>query len=239
MKRKASLLLFTALLAFAFAVPALAADEVLLGFTGYDFQTDGAPNATYLALGDSYHAVGFVTYFHPVWLEPYVDTGANEYTFYQHGLTVDSYDFTANFLYVTFAPGGSVEYYEDASFNATNPPNPPNCPTYGNNPPNATSPANFSDGTLAIAGSLTNANLYYDYNFNQGAFGADMNITGGADAAYVPASSWQGWFMSGLFATPSGSCAPAGYDHILSGECRHLVTTSTRGTWGQIKKLYR
>jgi hypothetical protein len=237
MKRRLSLLLFIALLAFA--VPALAADEVLLGFTGYDFQTDGSPNATYLALGDSYHAVGFVTYFHPTWLEPYVDTGYNEYTFYQHGLTVDSYDFTANFLFVTFANGGSVEYYEDPSFNATNPPNPPNCPTYGNNPPNLTSPGNFKDGTLAISGSLSNATLYYDYNINQGAFGADMNITGGIDATYVPAGSWAGWFMSGLFATPAGDCAPAGYDHILSGECRHQVTPAAGRTWGQLKKLYR
>lgn len=239
MKRRASLLLLTALLAFA--APAVAQDEVLLGFTGYDFQEDpaGPPNGVYLALGDSYTAVGFVTYFHPVWLEPYVDTGANEYTFHQHGLVVDSYDFTANFLYVTFAPGGSVEYYEDASKNAENPPNPPNCPTYGSNPPNATSPSNFMDGTLAISGSLDNAYLYYDYNLNQGAFGADMMITGGAHSIYVPPASWPGWFMSGLFATPAGPCAPAGYDHLLSGECRHMVTPARNSTWGQVKKLYR
>ncbi|MBI1796028.1 MAG: hypothetical protein HY076_03170 [Candidatus Eisenbacteria bacterium] len=235
MKRKVSLLLFTALLAFA--VPALAADEALLGFTGYDFKTPAG--GTYLAIGDSYQAVGFVTYFNPTWLQPYVDPGANEYTFYQHGLVVNSYSFSGNFLFVTFANGGSVEYYEDPSFDATNPPNPPNCPRYGNNPPNATSPSTFSNGTLAISGSLANATLYYDYNSNQGAFGADMTITGGVDAVYVPPGSWSGWFMSGLFNTPSGPCAPAGYDHILSGECRHPVTATTGKTWGALKKLYR
>lgn len=238
MKRRASLLLLTALLAFA--APAVAQDEVLLGFTGYDFQEDpGPPNGVYLALGDSYTAVGFVTYFHPVWLEPYVDTSTNEYTFHQHGLVVDFYDFTANFLYVTFAPGGSVEYYEDASKNAENPPNPPNCPTYGSNPPNATSPTNFMDGTLAISGSLDNAYLYYDYNLNQGAFGGDMTITGGAHSIYVPPGSWPGWFMTGLFTTPGGPCAPTGYDHVLSGECRHDIVPARTSTWGQVKKLYR
>src|SRR5512145_491610 len=116
MKLRSSLLLFMALLAFA--VPAAAQDEVLLSFTGYDYQTDpGAPNGVYLAIGDSYYAVGFATSFHPVWLEPYVDTGLNEYTFFQSGLVVDTYDFTANVLVVTFAPGGMVEYFEDPSKN--------------------------------------------------------------------------------------------------------------------------
>jgi hypothetical protein len=238
MKLRCSLLLLTALLAFA--VPAMAQDEVLLSFTGYDYQTDpGAPNGTYLAIGDSYYAVGFATSFHPVWLDPYVDTGVNEYTFYQSGLVVDSYDFTGGVLVVTFAPVGMVEYFEDPSKNAQNS---PNCPAYGSNPPNADSPSKFNDGLMAISGSLDNASLYYDYNFDQGGFQSEMNITGGAYAFYVPAPSWNGWFMSGLVTPPPGGnpCpAPTGYDHQLSGECRHPVTASNRGTWGALKKLYR
>lgn len=241
MKVRSSLLLFIALAAFA--VPAAAQDEVLLSFTGYDYQTDpGAPNGVYLALGDSYYAVGFATSFHPVWLDPYVDTGVNEYTFYQSGLVVDSYSFAGNVLIVTFAPGGLVEYFEDPSKDATNPPNPPNCPAYGSNPPNADAPSKFNNGTMAISGSLDNASLYYDYNFDQGGFQSEMNITGGAYAFYVPAPSWNGWFMSGLVSPPPGGnpCpAPTGYDHQLSGECRHPVTATTKGTWGALKKLYR
>jgi hypothetical protein len=240
MKVGSSILFLIALLAAA--VPAAAQDEALLNFTGYDYQTDGSPNATYLALGDSYYAVGFVTSFHPTWLEPYVDTGTHEYTFFQHGLVVNSYSFGGGVLVVTFAPGGMVEYYEDASKNATNPPNPPNCPRYGANPPNADAPSKFSDGTLAIEGTLDNAQLYYDYNNDQGGFQSEMNITGGADAFYVPAPSWSGWFMSGLVTPPPGGnpCpAPAGYDHQISGECRHPVVPTSKGTWGQLKKLYR
>src|SRR5262245_26705592 len=173
---KALLLLFVLLAA---AVPALADDEALLNFTGYDYETNGVPNAVYLALGDSYYAVGFITSFHPTWLEPYVDTGTHEYTFFQHGLVVNSYSFVGNVLTVTFAAGGMVDYYEDASKNAQNPPNPPNCPAYGSNPPNADAPGKFTDGSLAISGSLDDASLYYDYNFDQGGFQANMNITGG------------------------------------------------------------
>lgn len=240
MKIRSVLLLFTAL--SVLAVPAAAQDEVLLSFTGYDYETDGAPNATYLALGDSYYAVGFATSFHPTWLEPYVDTSLNEYTFYQFGLVVDSYDFTGNVLVVTFAPGGQIAYYEDPSFDATNPPNPPNCPAYGSNPPNADVPSKFNNGTVAIAGNLDNASLYYDYNFDQGGFASDMNITGGVHSIYVPPASWSGWFMSGLTSPPPGGnpCpAPTGYDHQLSGECRHPVVSTSRGTWGALKKLYR
>lgn len=240
MKLGSSLLLLIALLAAA--VPATAQDETLLSFTGYDYQTDGVPNATYLAIGDSYFAVGFATSFHPTWLDPYVDTGVNEYTFYQHGLVVDSYSFVGGVLVVTFAPGGMVEYFEDPSKDATNPPNPPNCPSYGSFPPNADAPSKFNNGTQAIAGSLDNASLYYDYGQDQGGFQSEMNITGGAYAFYVPAPSWNGWFMSGLVSPPPGGnpcAAPAGYDHQMSGECRHPVTSSNRGTWGALKKLYR
>lgn len=239
MKLGSALLLLLGLMLAA--LPAAAQDEALLNFTGYDYQTDGSPNAVYLALGDSYYAVGFVTGFHPTWLEPYVDTGVNEYTFYQHGLVVNSYSFAGNVLVVTFANGGSVEYYEDPSKDAQNPPNPPNCPAYGTNPPNADAPSKFTNGSLAISGSLDDASLYFDYNLNQGGFQSNMNITGGADAIYVPAASWNGWFMSGLITPPPGGnpCpAPAGYDHQLSGECRHPVVPTNRGTWGALKKLY-
>lgn len=241
MKVGSSLLLLIVLLAAA--VPAAAQDEALLSFTGYDYQTDGSPNAIYLALGDSYYAVGFVTSFHPTWLDPYTNPVANEYTLYQHGLVVDSYSFSNNVLVVRFAPGGVVEYFEDGSRDARNPPNPPNCPSYGSNPPNADAPSKFKNGTLAISGSLDNASLYFDYSgTGQGGFQSEMNITGGADAIYVPAPSWGGWFMSGLVTPPAGGnpcAAPAGYDHQISGECRHPVVATSRGTWGQLKKLYR
>lgn len=241
MKLRALLLLLTVLLAFA--VPAAAQDEVLVSFTGYDYQVDppGPPNGVYLALGDSYYGVGFATSFHPIWLQPYVDTGVNEYTFYQHGLVVDSYFFGGGLLYVTFAPGGAVEYYEDPLKDAQNS---PNCPAYGSNPPNADSPSKFNNGLAAITGSLDNASLYYDYNVgvDQGGFQSEMNITGGAYAFYVPAPSWNGWFMSGLIEPPPGGnpcAAPVGYDHQLAGECRHPVVASSHGTWGSLKKLYR
>ena len=238
MKVWSSLLLCTALLAAA--VPAAAQDEVLLSFTGYDYET--GPSGTYLDIGNSYFAVGFATSFHPTWLQPYVDTSLNEYTFYQHTLVVDTYSFVGNFLVVTFAPGGVVDYYEDPSKDATNPPNPTTCPAYGSNPPNADSPAKFSNGLLAISGALANASLFYDFNFDQGGFQSEMNITGGAYAIYVPAPSWNGWFMTGLVSPPPGGnpCpAPTGYDHQLSGECRHPVVPTNKGTWGQLKKLYR
>jgi hypothetical protein len=171
-----------------------------------------------------------------------VDTGTNEYTFYQYNLVVDSYFFGGGYLYVTFTNGGRVEYYEDPSKDAQNLPAPPNCPAYGSEPPNADAPSKFNNGLAAITGALVNANLSYDYNEDQGGFQAEMNIDGGAYSSYVPAPSWNGWFMSGLVSPPPGGnpcAAPAGYDHQLSGECRHPVVANSSGTWGALKKLYR
>ena len=237
--KKISLLLFTVLLAFA--APAFA-DEVLLNFYGYDYENPDLNPGTYLALGDGYEAVGFVSSFHPVYLDPYVNPSAYEYTLWQHGLIVNFYDFTGTVLSVTFAPGGRADYYEDASFNATNPPNPPNCPKYGSNPPNADAPSKFNDGTLALGGSLANAYLYYDYNNNGGGFSGEMTLDSGADIIYVPTGSLAGWFMTGLL-TPgpsSGTCpAPTGYDHNITGDCRQTVVPTTHQSWGKIKSLYR
>jgi hypothetical protein len=238
--KKVSLLLFTAFLALA--APAFA-DEVLLDFYGYDYENVPDPTpGTYLAIGDDYVAVGFISSFHPVYLLPYINETINEYTLWQHGLVVDYYDFTAGTLTVTFAAGGRADYYEDPSKDATNPPNPPNCPSYGINPPNADAPGKFNNGTLAVGGSLANAYLYYDFPNNGGGFSAEMTIDSGSYQSYVPTGSLAGWFMTGLLIPPpsGGACpAPTGYEHNITGSCRQTVVPTTHKSWGSIKSLYR
>ena len=241
MKLGASLL-FLGLMTAA-AVPSFAAEEVLVSFTGFDYDIPAPASPTYLALGDGYRQVGFATSFHPVFLDPFVDQGAKEYTFYLSNLTVNYYDFTSNVLTVTFVNGGRDEYFEDASKNARNDPNPPNCPKYGINPPNADAPSKFTDGTFVLGGTLSDAYLYYNYTQQSGGFSAGMTVDSGSwwTANYIPIGSAPGWLLSSLMKPPVvATCpAPLGYDHQVTGECRQDVTSATHGTWGALKKLYR
>jgi hypothetical protein len=226
MKRGFLLLLFTALLSGP--LPAQA-DEFLLGFVGFDYEDPDPSPGTYLAIGDGYKAVGFVTSFGGD-LTPYVDTVNNEYTFYLFGLTVATRDFDGVNLLVTFNDNGRMRYYEDSKTSGTN-------AQYGVNPPNATAPSTFIDGTLALGGDVDQFILFYDFDANQGGYSGHMEQDEGADLIWVDPIG--GWTLAGLLGRPNPTI-PNGYDNQISGECRiqEVVPTSHK-TWGAIKATYR
>ena len=144
MKRKALLLLFTAVVALA--MPAYAQQyELLFAFTGFDYQDPNQvpgpnPDPGYLAVGEGYKMVGFVTQFGPL-LTPWVDPDTYEYTNHLFDLTVVNHVFFGGFLEADFANNGRGRYYRDPLSGGT-----PG--TYGTFPPNATSPSTFIDGTM-------------------------------------------------------------------------------------------
>ena len=232
MKRKALLLIFAACLAFATRA---GADQLLFGFTGFDYQ-DPNLDGTYLDLGEGYNVLGFVTGVGPL-LDPYFDTSVNEYTLQIHNLSVVARFFTAPNLTVQFSNGGRASYYADPLLGGTH-------GTYGVNPPNATAPSTFIDGSLRLTGSVDNMILTYNFSTNQGNFAGNMTVDGGADAIYIPADQRPGWVLGGLagngLSGPPNVPVPTGYDHQVSGECRHPdATSSTQATWGAIMALYR
>ena len=225
MKRKSLLLFLSAFLALA--APVAADDVFLLGFTGFDYQ-DPNPSGTYLDLGEGYKAVGFVTSVGPL-LDPYFDFGVNEYTFHLFDLSVNGRFFTFPFLAVTFANNGRGRYYSDPSFNAA----------YGTNPPNATSPSTFIDGTMELGGDIDNFVLTYDFGLNQGNFSGNMTLDEGPQLIYIPPAQRAGWILGGLAGRPNAT-VPAGYDNQISGECRIPDATPTsHKSWGSVKALYR
>lgn len=236
MKRKLALLLCSAL--FAFAVPARAADLFLLGFTGFDYedvdQVDPDPDgANYLVVGDGYKAVGFVTSFGTP-LAPFVDPSLNQYTFHIFDLTVTQHDWDApnQFLSVLFANNGRVRYYEDALSGGT-----PGA--YGVNPPNATAPSTFTDGTIVLGGRLDNFGVFYDYTANSGGFSGEMTLDEGTDLGYIAPAQRMGWLIGGQAGRPNATI-PDGYDNQISGEARIPGYTPARTkSWGAVKALYR
>jgi len=239
MKLRAIPLLLIAAMAFAIPARATTAYELLFAFIGFDYQD---PNTVlppslnhddYLAVGEGYNVVGFVTQFGPLLL-PYVDTGTYEYTNNINGLTVATHNYTAGFFEATFNNGtGRASYYADSKTTGT-----PG--TYGVNPPNATSPSTFTDGTLRLTGSVNNFVL--DINFNvspaNGSFSGDMTLDGGPDLVYVPVGDRAGWTI-GATAGQVNPSVPTGYDNQVTGQCQTLVTPTEHKTWGAIKALYR
>jgi hypothetical protein len=239
MKRMALLLLSISLLASA--GPAFATggeDEVLISFTGFDYQ-DPNPSGTYLDLGEGYKVVGFVTSAGPL-LTAYIDFSAFEYTIYIRDLTVNGRFFAAPNLTVTFANNGRGSYYADDF-----PSNGGTAATYGINPPNATAPSTFIDATgnagtgERVTGDVDNMVLVYNFTTNQGSFSGNMTLDGGPDLIYVPPSQRAGWVLGGLLGPPNPTI-PTGYDHQVDGECRIPgKTPASHRTWGALKALYR
>ena len=237
MKRKALLLLLTALLAVAAPVHAQQY-ELLFAFTGFDYQDPNGvpgpdPETQYLMPGEGYKLVGFVTQFGPL-LTPWVDPDTYEYTNHMFNLTVVAHFYFGGFVEVDFANNGRGRYYRDPLSSGT-----PG--TYGVFPPNLTSPLTFIDGgptALRLGGKIDNFVLTYDFNLAQGNFNGDMTLDEGPDLIYVPSGQRAGWTLAGLAGRPNDTI-PAGYDNQVTGECKVLSTPVTHKTWGAVKALYR
>ena len=239
MRLKALLLLLTG--AIALSVSAQAATyETLFAFTGFDYQN---PNPTvpsgpdpnhdaYLAVGEGYKVVGFVTQFGPA-LTPWVQPTFNEYTTHLFDLNVTGHSYAGGFFQATFANGGRGRYYADALVGGTP-------AVYGTNPPSpGISPDKFIDGSMRLGGSVDNFILFYDFNApGSGNFNGTMNLDEGPDLIYVPLEQRMGWTLGGLAGQPNNT-VPAGYDNQVSGECKILSTPVSHKTWGAVKALYR
>ena len=229
MKRVAMLLLLALSMV---ATPAVAQDTCfLLGFTGYDYEDPNPDPANYLAIGDGYHALGFVTSF-GLYIEPDVDPVANEYTFHYYDLVVQARFFDGYVLEVMFADPGRGRFYEDSRTTGT-------AADYGVDPPNATAPSTFTDGVMFLGGCISTCYLAYDFTANQGNFSGQICLDEGTLLDEIPVAQRDGWTLSGL-AGPPNETVPQGYDHQLSGEC-YLPgpTPATHKTWGALKALYR
>ena len=230
MKRTLLLLLTLSVI----AVPALADSDVfLLGFAGFDYESPNPDPGTYLAPGEGYSTLGFLTAF-GAYLAPYVNTTTNEYTYHYYDLIVAQYFYDGNFLQVAFANPGRGRFFEDSRATGT-------AAVYGLYPPNTTAPSRFIDGTLILGGRIDELVLWYDYNPDapQGGFVGNLTLDEGTLLAQIPLAQRAGWTLAGLAGRPNPS-VPWGYDHQISGECRipGPVPVAHR-TWGALKALYR
>src|SRR5262249_16282431 len=186
MKRKATAWLVTLTCLAALTVNARAADLFLLGYSGFDYE-DPNFSGTYLDIGEGYRMVGFITSVNPYYLTLDFTNNENTVVVGDPGeLLVNSRLFIPPFISLT-STNRDVRYYEDPKGGGA-----PNA-IYGTNPPNATAPSTFSDGTELLGGDMVGFSLTYDTGSNDGSWSATVNLNEGTQLGYIPPAQRTGW----------------------------------------------
>lgn len=211
-------------------------------FAGPTFDWDPAylwsPGATPInaPAGTELSIVGIISTFDV----PFQDLDANdpttEYTFYCHGLISDgtvSFGIPSTTFYRTTYTGGTIDIYASSPRNSA----------FDPNPPNATVPANFIDGTAILSGIFTG--FYTETNnftaFQTGTAEGQIQWTGGTmfdRVLMVGGQPCPGLFTGG--ATWKPELLIPGYLFRHDGKGDHNCPTGSQpSTWGRIKTLYR
>jgi hypothetical protein len=175
-----------------------------------------------------------------------VPDASKEYTFVFNQLT------STGTVHTNLA-GGSVRHqtnYGSGFFSIYEgmPPNAPSAAAAPPNPPNATVPSTFADGTLILQGTLSNF-VTTVTRFASGTFAtsfrADYQFTGPVGGTYYSrVQHWGPGIVGGLWCaegTSGGLCdVPDGYSAHPNGKFDiPPATEALRSTWGKIKQLYR
>jgi hypothetical protein len=216
-------------LAAALTLPAKArADQFLADFRGFDYED---PNSTpgFGNIGDGYNSLGDVTQVNATLLT--ADFTNNEYTYQFKDLSALASEAAPPFLFL-FYTNGRFRIFEDSKTLGTN-------RDYGVNPPNATAPSTFTDGTLILGGVVSNFILTLDLTNNNGSFNGDITFDEGSQQGTIPPAQLNGWTFAGL-TSGGGTGTPDGYVHQVDGQIRvpGPVPASIK-SWGKVKDLYR
>lgn len=161
-----------------------------------------------------------------------LDPDTFEYTFVFEGLVSQGTQVTGGIIFDTDYAGGTFKIYEDATPDFA----------FGVNPPNATAPSSFMDGTLILEGTLSDFHVTLIDN------GSPPGATGTATANWAVTGGSLIDLMEGAFGPMLGAWTddpavvpiPAGYTCHLDGKFDLEGGTPVEtGTWGSIKMLYR
>jgi hypothetical protein len=185
--------------------------------------------------GSELLAVGIISAFDAPFGDLDAGDPTREYTFVLYGLisqgTVTS-GIPSTTFYTTSYAGGTIEIYEDLTPESA----------FDPNPPNATVPANYTDGTLILSGSFTSF-ITQTNNFTAFQTGnaeGDINWTGGAllDRTVRDGQPCPGLLTGGMTWRPD--VLIPGYLFRHDGKIDLNCPTPTQpSTWGRIKSLYR
>jgi hypothetical protein len=219
--------LFLAMCAVLAVVPAVHADSLLFDYVGFDYEFPNPNPATFGEPGSGYVGVGMV----PVLGAPLVsNTSLNEYTYVMQGFTPSSVVSVGPYDIINYTTG-VITIYEDALAGGTT-------ADYGVDPPNATAPNTFNDGTAILVGTLTSMQFMVDRTNGTGSYDATFNVTGGSQLGNFPVNQRVGWTFSG--STGNALNIPHGYAHQCDGQTFLNAPVGARKvSWGKLKAGYR
>ena len=221
---------------------AAVADTFITDYYGFSWETTPSGPYTPLQAGNTYQMTGTID----ALLPPLTfNTSTNEYTFVITGgvqvgpavVAGSGSDFRGPYTtyQVTYADGAGFSIYEDPIAGGTH-------YNWGTFPPNATSPATFTDGTPYLTATSRNwvayINVYSSGSYagqEIGSFDTDLTFTGGSHVGEVGGVGATGYNFAGLTKNPHASI-PAGYKERIDGQ--QFVTPVQPSTWGGIKQLF-
>lgn len=205
---------------------------------------EGGTGAWKSNAGSSLTVVGLITLFCAPLNGNVPNLPTTEYSFVWSGLTSTANTIEATYIvngkkWDTDYTGGNFYIYEDSPADA-----PRETTPMPANPPNATVPVNFQDGTLILEGTIPTLHTIVTRTNNTataiwgGSFSGTYAFTGGTQYGLVAGSgtnvlngNWCGKYPSG--------CTPTGYTAHPNGKYDYAVTDVQSSTWGAIKQLYR
>ncbi|HTK31153.1 MAG TPA: hypothetical protein VL332_04260 [Candidatus Saccharimonadaceae bacterium] len=202
---------------------------------GFAWETPANPVNNVSPAGNQLTCVGLVTLF----CSPFTDLDpadpSTEYTFVLSGLSnalaTNVQVFGTTTIWTTNYGSGVFSVY------AGSPRNAPSELAMPINPPNATVPANYQDGTAILSGTLANFSVQITKtgsNPANGSFRSDYEFTGGTLFSRVSGTGTG--LLSGLWSVNS---LPTGYSAHPDGKFDNPPTATRGSTWGMIKQLYR
>ena len=208
--------------------PTAEAAQLFIDYFGYDYESPNPNPSTFGEAGSVYNSLGPAPNLFPP-LAP--DTTINQYTYYFTNLNAINVQTFGTFLVIDYAPGGLFQVWEDSKAVGT--------PyDFGINPPNATAPSTFTDGTKFVEGSIDQFQVVINLATGSGSFDANFTMTGGSQLVNVPANQRTGWTFAGTTANELNR--PSGYDHQVDGQVFLNEPVPARASsWGSVKARYR
>lgn len=216
------------LVAIALAVMtagAAQAQNALIDYQGYSWETGGFPPSN---AGDVLSIVGVVDdldsrFGISLLMEEVTLSVANL-------ASSGQVDIGGGILSISYS-NGTIDLYRD----------PAKDHDYGVNPPNATAPSSFTNGSLFLGGTFTSFFLFFDPSTGTGAYEGNVVFTAGSGLTTLNQLNANGYTFGGVLNTnAAGGNVPQGYDLQVDGTIEVEVRIGVEDkTWGTIKDMYR
>jgi hypothetical protein len=148
-----------------------------------------------------------------------------------YGLVSTGRQVFGNIVVIDYAGTGVLKLYEQPISGGT-------AFDYGANPPNATAPSTFTDGTALLEFAVDNFRIILNTTNGSGSYDSDLTVTGGTKFGDIPVDQQTGWQFAGV--TGNSVTIPDGYVHQVDGQTFLVNPVPARkSSWGQLKRGYR